>query len=79
MSERTFSRAFRRETGVTPAAWVEGLRVERARMALEDSDAGVEIVARTCGFGSVETLRRAFHRRLGVGPAAYRSRFRPAA
>ena len=48
-------------------------------MALEDSDAGVEIVARTCGFGSVETLRRAFHRRLGVGPAAYRSRFRPAA
>ena len=79
MSERTFSRAFRRETGVTPAAWVEGLRVERARMALEDSDAGVEIVARICGFGSVETLRRAFHRRLGVGPAAYRSRFRPAA
>jgi transcriptional regulator GlxA family with amidase domain len=79
MSERTFSRAFRRETGITPAAWVEGLRVERARMALEDSDAGVDVVARACGFRSVETLRRAFHRRLGVGPAAYRSRFRPAA
>jgi transcriptional regulator GlxA family with amidase domain len=79
MSERTFSRAFRRETGITPAVWVEGLRVERARMALEDSDAGVHVVARACGFGSVETLRRAFHRRLGVGPAAYRSRFRPAA
>lgn len=79
MSERTFARAFRRETGVTPAAYVEGLRVERARMALEASSAPIDQVARACGFGTVETLRRAFHRRLGVGPAAYRARFRPLA
>jgi len=79
LSERTFQRSFRRETGMTPAAYVEALRVERARIALEDSDAPVDDVALGCGFGTVETLRRAFHRRLGVGPAAYRSRFRPAA
>ena len=78
MSERTFARAFRREIGVTPAAYVEAARVERARAALETSTAPVEAIAVTCGFGTVETLRRAFHRRLGVGPAAYRSRFRPA-
>ena len=77
MSERTFARAFRREVGVTPAAYVEAARVERARAALETSTAPVEAIALTCGFGTVETLRRAFHRRLGVGPAAYRSRFRP--
>jgi AraC-like DNA-binding protein len=28
-----------------------------------------------CGFGTVETMRRAFRRRLGVNPAAYRARF----
>lgn len=77
MSERNFARAFRRETGMTPAAYVESVRVERARIALEGSDAQVESIARHCGFGTVETMRRAFHRRLGVGPAAYRSRFRP--
>jgi transcriptional regulator GlxA family with amidase domain len=79
MSERSFQRAFRRDTGTTPAAYVEGLRVERACMVLESTAATVEAVALECGFGSVETLRRAFHRRLGVGPAAYRSRFRLAA
>ncbi|MGZ6643420.1 MAG: GlxA family transcriptional regulator [Solirubrobacteraceae bacterium] len=79
MSERSFQRAFRREIGATPAAYVEALRVERACMVLQTSAAPVEAVAAQCGFGSVETLRRAFHRRLGVGPAAYRSRFRLAA
>jgi transcriptional regulator GlxA family with amidase domain len=75
MSERHFARAFKRETGATPAVYVEALRVERARLALESSAAPVEVVARQCGFGTVETLRRAFARRLGVSPAAYRSRF----
>ena len=77
MSPRNFARAFRRETGMTPAAHVESVRVEQARIALEGSEAPVESIARHCGFGTVETMRRAFHRRLGVGPAAYRSRFRP--
>jgi transcriptional regulator GlxA family with amidase domain len=75
MSERNFARAFKAETGMTPAAYVEALRVERARIALESSAAPVDAVARRCGFGTVETLRRAFARRLGVSPGAYRSRF----
>jgi transcriptional regulator GlxA family with amidase domain len=78
MSARNFARAFRREVGVTPAAYVEAARVEQARVALEQSNAPIEAVAQRCGFGTVETMRRAFHRRLAVGPAAYRSRFRPA-
>jgi transcriptional regulator GlxA family with amidase domain len=76
MSPRTFARAFRDEIGLTPAAYVEALRVERARGALEATDLPVEAVARACGFGTVETLRRAFGRRVGVAPAAYRDRFR---
>jgi transcriptional regulator GlxA family with amidase domain len=76
MSPRTFARAFKREIGLTPASYVEALRVERARGALESTDLPVETVARQCGFGTVETLRRAFGRRVGVAPAAYRDRFR---
>jgi transcriptional regulator GlxA family with amidase domain len=77
MSPRNFARTFRRETGMTPAAYVESVRVEQARIALEGTQAPVETIASLCGFGTVETMRRAFHRRLGVGPAAYRSRFQP--
>jgi transcriptional regulator GlxA family with amidase domain len=79
MSERNFARAFRDETGMTPAAYVETARVERARIALETGDLPVEAVARQAGFGTVETMRRAFRRRVGVSPAGYRSRFRPEA
>lgn len=75
LSERQLTRAWRAETGVTPAAYVEALRVERARALLEGG-AAVDVAARACGFGSAEVLRRVFHRRLGVGPAAYRERFR---
>jgi transcriptional regulator GlxA family with amidase domain len=76
MSRRNFARAFRRETGMTPAAYVEAARVERARMALESGDLPVETIARQAGFGTVETMRRAFRRRLGVSPVDYRQRFR---
>jgi transcriptional regulator GlxA family with amidase domain len=75
MSERNFARAFRAETGMTPAVYVELSRVERARRELETTDLPVEAVAASCGFGTVETMRRAFARRVGVNPAAYRERF----
>jgi transcriptional regulator GlxA family with amidase domain len=75
MSERNFARAFRAETGMTPAAYVEAARVERARRELETTDLPIQAVAAQCGFGTVETMRRAFARRLGVNPAAYRARF----
>jgi transcriptional regulator GlxA family with amidase domain len=75
MSDRNFARAFRDETGMTPAAYVEVARVESARMALETGDLPVETIARQAGFGTVETMRRAFRRRVGVSPNGYRGRF----
>ncbi len=77
--ERSFSRAFQREIGQTPAAYVETLRIEQARMLLEDGAQSLVAVAASTGFSSQEVLRRAFHRQVGVSPAAYRERFRTAA
>lgn len=78
LSERQFARAFKAETDMTPAAYVEALRVERARLLLHDG-ATVDEAARATGFRSAEVLRRAFHRRIGVAPSAYRERFTRAA
>jgi len=78
MSPRNFARVFRRETGVTPASWVETVRVERARQLLEASSSPIETIAADCGFGTVETMRRAFRRGVGVAPGEYRDRFNAA-
>ncbi len=78
MSPRHFARSFRAETGVTPARYVESVRLEAARRTLEDTSLSVAAVAHTCGFGTPETLRRVFLRSLGVGPTEYRRRFHPA-
>jgi transcriptional regulator GlxA family with amidase domain len=78
MSPRNFARFFRREIGMTPAAYVEELRVERSRQLLEDSADPIDLISARCGFGTPETMRRAFGRRVGVPPAQYRARVRRA-
>ena len=75
MSERTFSRVFQRETGVSPAVFVEIARVNRAKALLETSDWTLGRVAERAGFGSVEGLHRAFNKRVGITPGEYRQRF----
>jgi transcriptional regulator GlxA family with amidase domain len=75
MSPRNFARVFTQDTGLTPARFVESLRVEAARRALEDNLTTVKAIAATCGFGTVEAMRLAFLRTVGIGPAAYRERF----
>ncbi|MFE9774788.1 GlxA family transcriptional regulator [Streptomyces sp. NPDC005931] len=76
LSPRHLQRRFTAELGVPPAAYVERVRVEAARRALTEGDDPLEAIARRCGFGTAETLRRTFHRRVGIAPSDYRSRFR---
>jgi transcriptional regulator GlxA family with amidase domain len=76
LSERTFARRFKGETGLTPAAYVETARVQSARVALETTAKGVEQIAIGAGFQSAERMRRAFQRHLGVSATEYRDRFR---
>jgi transcriptional regulator GlxA family with amidase domain len=77
MTERTFSRHFRQETGFTPTQFVEAARVERAKVLLETSDWPLARVAGRAGFGSVDALHRAFLKRVGTPPGFYRDRFGP--
>ncbi|WP_211222751.1 GlxA family transcriptional regulator [Paludibacterium yongneupense] len=79
MSERSFIRHYRVQTGMTPARAVERIRVEAARLLLSDSTLPIKRVAARCGFGSEETMRRSLLRVMAVSPQAYRARFAAAA
>ncbi|MCV7321450.1 GlxA family transcriptional regulator [Mycolicibacterium confluentis] len=77
LSTRQLTRLFRAELGMTPADYVEMVRIDVARAAL-DAGRTVTDTAHLAGFGSTETLRRAFVEHLGVPPKVYRDRFRSA-
>ncbi|MFC7896007.1 GlxA family transcriptional regulator [Streptomyces sp. NPDC057381] len=75
MSERTFSRRFREQTGTTPLQWLLRARVRRAQYLLENGDHSVERIARQAGFGSPTAFRERFRRVVGTTPHAYRAAF----
>jgi transcriptional regulator GlxA family with amidase domain len=74
-SVRTLIRMFQRDLKTTPAKYVEEVRLEAVRRALELGGQSIEEIARRCGYHSVDVLRKAFTRRLGVSPKEYAQRF----
>lgn len=72
MSERTLTRRFREETGMTPMEFVVSVRVDHARALLEQTDWPIDRIATRSGFGSSDALQRAFARRLRSSPREYR-------
>ncbi|MCW3040452.1 MAG: helix-turn-helix protein [Solirubrobacterales bacterium] len=76
MSERTFTRRFRAETGLSPKQWLLTQRVQRARELLEQTDLPIERVAVDAGFGTAANLRLHFQRATATRPTAYRATFR---
>lgn len=75
LSPRHFTRVFKQEFGVSPAAFVEEMRMSEASRRLSERRIAVEAVARSLGYHSDDVFRRAFERRFGVSPGNYRSRF----
>jgi transcriptional regulator GlxA family with amidase domain len=76
MSLRQFSRAFRAQTGTTPARVVERLRADLARGRIETTTEPVERIAEAVGFGDAENMRRAFIRVYGQPPQSIRRAIR---
>ena len=70
LSPRQFSRAFRAETGRSPAKAIEALRVEAARALVEQGKLSIDTVAREVGFIDKNRMRRAFLRAFGQPPQA---------
>lgn len=76
MPVRSFVRHFVAEAGTPPLRWLLRQRILAAQQLLELGDAGVDRIARDCGFGSAVSLRLHFRRALGTSPLAYRRTFR---
>jgi transcriptional regulator GlxA family with amidase domain len=76
MSSRNFIRRFKAATGNTPIEYMQRVRIEAAKHALESGDEPVDAVASTIGYEDVGSFRAVFKRVTGVTPAEYRRRYR---
>jgi len=75
MSMRNFARVFIRETGITPAKYINKLRIETACRYLVDSQLSLKEIATLCGMGSIDNMRKTFLKHIGISPAGYRQNF----
>jgi transcriptional regulator GlxA family with amidase domain len=75
LTERTFKRRFRTATGETTISYVQRIRVERAKRALETGNSPIEEISWAVGYEDPASFRRLFKRVTGVTPGEYRRRF----
>jgi AraC family transcriptional regulator, transcriptional activator FtrA len=75
LSERTFIRHFKRQTGTSPLRWVISQRVAASLPMLESTGAPVEEIGAAVGFESPVTFRHHFTRAMRTSPSAYRKAF----
>jgi transcriptional regulator GlxA family with amidase domain len=75
LSPRHFSRQFRATFCMSPAAFVNELRLNQAKSRLVSRQESVESVAGSVGFESADGFRRAFERRFGIAPSRYMRQF----
>lgn len=75
MSPRNFHRRFTEAFGITPASYVQTLRLDEARRLLTDGTLSIDRIAARCGYSSSEAMRVAFQRQLHLSPSEFRLRF----
>jgi transcriptional regulator GlxA family with amidase domain len=68
VSRRQIERLFQRYVRMSPKQYLNGLRLERARGLLSETDMAVSEVAYTCGFNNTNTFSKAFRQKFGVSP-----------
>jgi AraC-like DNA-binding protein len=77
LSPKHFARCFRDAVGLPPMAYLQAMRLSRARSALAATNEPITRVAADHGFADAAHFARAFKRQYGVTPSTFRVRSAP--
>jgi len=74
---RNFKRRFKEATGQAPLAYLQALRIEKAKQLIESTRMTIDSITLAVGYEDSNSFRRLFRQRVGLSPAAYRKQFQP--
>lgn len=75
VSRRNFDRRFIKATGNTPLEYVQRVKIERAKKAIETSRRTISEVMYEVGYSDVKAFREVFRRITGISPMEYRNKY----
>jgi transcriptional regulator GlxA family with amidase domain len=73
--KRNFIRRFKAATNSTPIEYLQRVRIEAAKKALEDKNWQLDEVMSTVGYKDIKTFRMIFKRMTGLSPNGYRKKY----
>ncbi|NII27029.1 helix-turn-helix domain-containing protein [Pseudoflavitalea sp. X16] len=79
INRRSFDRRFIKATGNTPLEYLQRVRIEAAKKALETSHISVNEVLYEVGYADIKAFRQVFKKITGLSPLEYRARYNKAA
>ncbi|WP_418123575.1 GlxA family transcriptional regulator [Chryseobacterium sp. PTM-20240506] len=76
MSRRNFIRRFKNATSLNPIEYIQRVKVEAAKKALESGEHNIADVTYSIGYNDLKTFRTVFKRITGLTPADYRNKYK---
>ncbi|MBQ9084606.1 MAG: AraC family transcriptional regulator [Clostridia bacterium] len=73
LSEAHFCRFFKRATGKSATEYINGYRIEKARVLLKNTEDSISEIASEVGFDDLNYFSRMFKRIMGISPGKYRA------
>lgn len=75
MSKRNFIRRFKKATRNTPLEYLQRVKIEAAKKALEKNNQSISALMYDVGYNDMKTFRGIFRRVTGLTPQAYRAKY----
>ena len=75
MSKRNFIRRFKQAIRITPLEYIQRVKIEAAKKALESGRSNIQTLTYEVGYNDSKTFRSTFKRLTGVTPQHYRNKY----
>lgn len=75
MSKRNFIRRFKNATSLNPIEFIQKIKVEAAKKALESGETNIAAITYSVGYNDLKTFRTVFKKVTGLTPKEYRNRY----